>query len=354
MKNSIFILYLSFCLHGCTSQQKENGTSPIKLINDTILPHTPIENQGQTPTCWAYTMASMMESEFLCHHNDTMRISTMYAVRQKYMKQFDFYYYSQGKQDIRAGGLGHSFLNVYKEKGAIPADIYKGYTPHTKRHDHRKLLKKLKHLAEKAVNKRDLYTYRKQAEEYLDKEMGIVPDTFIYRGITYTPHSFADSLGLKTEEYIEITSFTHHPFHEWFILEVPDNWEHAPFYNLPLEELVQSVKNALSEGYTVAWDGDISEAGFDSRNGIAVYLTPPSITQIYRQQEFEKFKTTDDHMMHLIGTAHDNEGHLFYVLKNSWGKHGTHQGYIYMSKNYFRAKTISITLPKKFVDIRIK
>lgn len=354
MKNIIFILCLSFYLCGCSSEVKEKRTENIKLTNDTILPHTSILNQGRTSTCWAYTMTSMMESELIRHHNDTIRLSVMYAVRQKYMKQFDNYYYSQGKQDIRAGGLGHSFLNVYKEKGAIPAEIYKGCAENAKRHDHRKLLKKLKHLAEKAVDKRDFRTYRRRAEEYLDKEMGIVPDTFIYQGITYSPQSFVDSLKLNAEEYIGITSFTHHPFHEWFILEVPDNWEHAPFYNLPLEELEQSVKNALSQGYTVAWDGDISEAGFDPRNGTAVCPTPSPITQTCRQQGFEKFETTDDHMMHLIGTAHDSERHFFYVLKNSWGKYGTHQGYIYMSENYFRAKTISITLPKKFVDIRIK
>lgn len=354
MKNIVYILCFSLYLCGCIPQQKEKRATNVKLTNSTILPHTSIMNQGRTSTCWAYTMTSMMESELLLQQKDTIRLSVMYIVRQKYMKQFDSYYYSRGKEEIRGGGLGHSFLKVYKEKGIIPADIYKGCATDAKRHDHRKLLKELKQLAQKAVDKRDFHTYRRKAEEFLNKEMGIVPDTFTYKGKTYTPKSFADSIRFNTEEYIEITSFTHHPFHEWFILEIPDNWEHASFYNLPLEELEQCVKEALSNGHTVAWDGDISETGFDARDGLAVHPITQFVTQESRQKDFELFETTDDHMMHLIGIAHDSDGHLFYVLKNSWGKRGAYQGYIYMSEAYFRAKTVSITLPKKFINMRSK
>ena len=339
-----------FCFTSCLSPKEKAETESITLTNETILPYTSVRNQGRTSACWAYTMTSVMESDLLSQREDTVRLSVMYIVRQKYLKQFDTYYYSHGKEEIRGGSLGHSFLNIYKEKGIVPYEVYKGHQPDAKRHDHRKLLKELRHLAKKAVDKRDLPTYRKKAEELLDKVLGIVPDTFAYQGTIYTPRSFADSLHWDAERYMEVTSFTHHPFYEWFVLEVPDNWEHAPFYNLPLDVLEQCVKNAITHGQTVAWDGDTSENGFNVRQGMAIYPYSP-VTQTHRQEGFEHFHTTDDHMMHLIGTAHDTEGHLYYVLKNSWGKHGPYQGLVYMSEDYFRAKTVSVTLPKEFVPI---
>ena len=207
------------------------------------------------------------------------------------------------------------------------------------------LLKQLKKLAKEAVEHCDLPGYRKRAVALLDERMGVVPDSFLYRGRSYTARSFADSLRLKAEDYVQLTSFTHHPFHTSFILEVPDNWEHQPYFNLPLDELEQVVRHALSAGKTVAWHGDVSEDTFSSRQGMALWPQHP-VTQEMRQHEFERFLTTDDHMMHLIGTAHDEAGHFYYLLKNSYGRYGTYAGLLYMSEDYFRAKTISVLLRK--------
>jgi bleomycin hydrolase len=150
-------------------------------------------------------------------------------------------------------------------------------------------------------------------------------------------------LDFHAEDYIELTSFMHHPFGESFVLEVPDNWEHAPFYNVPIDSMEAYVQRAIRNGQTVAWDGDISEKSFLARSGVAIY-SDSLVTQQERQEGFEKFETTDDHMMHIVGTAYDKEGKFYYILKNSWGRVGPYEGLIYMSKEYFRAKTISVVL----------
>lgn len=348
MKGRIwFILGMVLCLMSCSSDKEMMVEK--KFVNEVLLPHTPVRNQGRTQTCWAYTMASLLESDHLSSKHDTVRLSVMYVVRQKYMKQFEQYYYSRGKDEIRNGSLGHSFLRVENQYGLLPLDAYKGYKDGAKYHDHRDLLKQLKSLAEMAVDDLDLPLYRKKAEALLDKYLGVVPEKFHYKGQEYTPRTFADSLGGDAGRYMELTSFTHHPFYAEFVLEVPDNWEHVPFYNVPLDSLETYVRNALLNGQTVAWDGDTSEDGFMPRSGVAFYPRA-SVTQEMRQQEFEQFETTDDHMMHIVGTARDENGDFYYILKNSWGKIGPYQGFLYMSQDYFRAKTVSVVIPEEYVN----
>lgn len=342
----LLIIGIVLCLMACSSGK--DYLVDVKFTDDILLPHTPVSNQGRTQTCWAYAMASLIESDNLALGQDTVRLSVMYVVREKYMRQFEQYYYSKGNDEIRNGGLGHSFLQVWGHHGLLPLEVYKGYREGAKFHDHRDLLKKLKSLAELAVDNKNLSYYRAKAETLLDEYLGEVPQKFRYKGIEYTPRSFATSLGVACEDYIELTSFTHHPYYTEFVLEVPDNWEHTPFYNVPLDSLETYVRNALLDGQTVAWDGDTSEEGFIARSGVALY-PHTSVTQEMRQREFEKFETTDDHMMHIIGTAHDENGGFYYILKNSWGKIGPYQGLIYMSQDYFRAKTISVVLPEKYV-----
>lgn len=337
----IYVFASVFFLPACSTEKSTDLN--FTFTNETLLPHTPARNQGRTQTCWAYTMASMLESDYLSRSDDTIRLSVMYAVRQKYMKQFDQYYYSKGHDEIRGGGLGHSFLWVLREKGAMPDEAYKGYLPGVKYHDHRVLLKALRALAEEAVDERNLHTYRNKAEALLDECMGPVPERFVFEGKEYTPRSFADSFGFVSDDYVELTSFTHHPFGRPFILEVPDNWEHASFHNIPIDSLETCVRSALCSGHTVAWDGDTSEKGFLARSGVAIYADT-LVSQQERQEGFELFETTDDHMMHIVGTAYDKEGKLYYVLKNSWGRIGPYEGLIYMSQEYFRAKTISVVL----------
>ncbi|WP_455666217.1 C1 family peptidase [Phocaeicola sp.] len=338
----MLLFTLGLCLFSSCSRNRAS-VEKHTFTNDTVYACTPVMNQGRTQTCWAYAMASFIESGLLARDGRTVRLSPMYVVRQKYLKQFDEYYYSHGREEIREGSLGHSFITVMREDGLLPLSAYRGARPDAKWHDHRRLIKEIRSLAKKAVSRRNLSYYRKQAIALLDEQMGEVPDTFSYKGITYTPRSFADSLRINTEHYTLLTSFTHHPFYTSFVLEVPDNWEHAAYYNLPLDELENRVREALKNGRTVAWDGDVSEATFYVDKGFAVYPQHP-VTQEMRQKEFEQFVTTDDHMMHIVGTAHDENGAFYYLLKNSWGKSGPYNGMLYMSEDYFRAKTVSVLL----------
>lgn len=341
-KGFLFLGVLVLGLSACST--KTETPVSIDFEHDVLLPYTSVRNQGRTQTCWAYTMASMLESDLLTVRPDTVRLSVMYAVRQKYMRQFEAYYYSKGREEIRGGSLGHTFLNGLKVEGVVPQEVYKGVQETGKHPDHRSLLKELRESAEKAVKQKNLPVYKQKAEELLDTYMGKVPERFIYQGQEYTPLSFADSLDLEPDRYMELTSFSHHPFYSWNVLEVPDNWEHALYYNVPIDSMETYVNRTLRNGRTVAWDGDISEEGFMPRSGVALY--PDSlVTQETRQQEFEQFETTDDHMMHIIGMAHDESGNSYYILKNSWGKIGPYKGLLYMSREYFRAKTVSVVVP---------
>lgn len=342
----LFLFCLMLCLTACSSGKEQKVDW--HFTTDLLLPHTPVRNQGRTQTCWAYSMASLLESDHLTSTQDTVRLSVMYVVRQKYLKQFEQYYYSKGKEEIRNGSLGHSFLQMAKQHGLVPLEIYKGVVSGAKFHDHRALLKRLKSMAEKAVDEKNFSFYRMKVEIMLDEYLGKVPEQFHYKGREYTPISFADSLNLDVSRYVELTSFTHHPFYADFILEVPDNWEHSSFYNVPVDSMERYVRNALLNGQTVVWDGDTSEDGFLPRLGIATYSCTP-VTQEMRQKEFEQFETTDDHMMHIVGTAHDEKNRFYYILKNSWGKIGPYGGLVYMSQDYFRAKTVSVVLPAEYV-----
>ena len=181
----------------------------------------------------------------------------------------------------------------------------------------------------------------------LDTYLGKVPESFIYKGVTYTPKSFAESLGINPADYVEITSFTHFPFYTQGILEIPDNWRMERFYNVPLDEMIEIMDFSLNNGYTVNWDGDVSENGFSYSKGIAV-IPEKIVTQEMRQTGYENFTTTDDHAMHLTGIVKDQNGTKYYITKNSWGAgSNSFGGYLNMSENYVRAKTLFIMVNKK-------
>ena len=215
----------------------------------------------------------------------------------------------------------------------------------------------------------------------LDAYFGKIPTEFTYKGKTYTPQSFAKELGLTANNYISLTSYTHHPFYQPFALEVPDNWRWALSYNLPLDELMKTIDNAINEGYTVAWATDVSEVGF-TRSGIAVIpdedapenigsdqahwlglsqnarnmalkakleagpIKERNITQEMRQTAFDNYETTDDHGMQIYGIAKDQFGNKYYMVKNSWGNSGNYNGLWYVSEAFVKYKTMSIVINK--------
>ena len=290
------------------------------------------------------------------------------------MERMNDNYLRRGKGNISEGSIGHMTFNIIDKYGIVPQSAYSGINYDSPLPNHRELRTYLKAIADASVSlKARSDEYWELQDALFDIYMGEVPETFVYEGKEYTPESFRGMLGLNTDDYIEITSFSHHPFYQQVPLEVPDNWDHALLYNLPLDEMMAVIDNALNTGYTVSWDGDVSEKGYVySPLGIAILPADASldrkaigatdtliaeveeVDQELRQQGYESFTTTDDHLEHLIGIANDPAGTKYYITKNSWGAEGPYEGYHYMSEKYVRAKTISIIVHKDAIPADIK
>ena len=233
------------------------------------LPATSVKNQGSSGTCWCFATASFMESELLRMNRGTYDLSEMFIVHQKYLNQLDDNYLRRGRGNIGEGSLSHTFKHAYSQVGIVPEEVYSGIHYASDHHDHQELSSYLGAVAGAAVNlKKRSPEYEKITHDILDTYLGKVPEKFTYQGKEYTPKSFAASLKLNMDDYVEISSFTHHPYYEAFDLEVPDNWEHERIYNLPLDEFIDAIDHALQSGYTVDWDGDVSEKGFLFGKGV--------------------------------------------------------------------------------------
>lgn len=355
------------------------------------VPATPVKNQASTGTCWCFATASFMESELLRKGKGTYDLSEMFIVRQKYMNQLQDNYIRKGQGNISQGSLSHTFMNAFNQVGIVPEEVYTGINYDSDRHNHSEMVKYIKAIATTAVDmKKRSPEYYKLIDNLFDTYLGKLPEKFTYQGKEYTPKTFAASLGLDMDDYIELTSFTHHPYYQKFEVEVPDNWEHAQMYNLPLDEMIEVADYALNNGYSVCWDGDVSEKGFSFKNGVAInpevkkvedYSTTDrarfekmdeaerleevykfekpfpevNVTPEIRQEGYEAFVTTDDHLMHLTGIAKDQNGTKYYITKNSWGtERNTFGGYLNMSESFVRAKTIYIMLHKDAIPQAIK
>lgn len=384
MKRLILTWALAFSALGAFGQGYQ-FTEVVKV------PATMVKNQASTGTCWCFATISFMESELLRMGKGTYDLSEMFIVRQKYMNQLQDNYIRKGEGNIGQGSLSHTFKHAFDQVGIVPEEVYTGIKYTSDRHNHSEMVKYIKAIAETAVGmKKRSPEYDKLIQNLFDTYLGQLPEKFTYEGKEYTPKTFAASLGLNMDDYIELTSFTHHPYHQKFEVEVPDNWEHEQMYNLPLDELIQTTDYALNHGYTVCWDGDVSEKGFSFKNGVAInpevkkvddYSTTDrarfekmdekerleevykfekpfpevNVTPDVRQEGFEAFVTTDDHLMHLTGLTKDQDGTKYYITKNSWGtERNAFGGYLNMSESFVRAKTIYIMVHKDAIPKTIK
>lgn len=359
----------------------------------TVVSHkaTPVKDQSSTGTCWCFATASFIESELLRMGKGEYDLSEMFIVRQKYMNQMEDNYLRRGKGNIGEGSLAHTFKNAYKQVGIVPEEAYSGLIDGNKEHNHGALSRYFKALVDANIaSKKRTPQYYALINNLFDTYLGKLPEKFTYKGKEYTPQSFTESLGLNMDDYIELTSFTHKPYYEMFSPEVPDNWENQPMYNLPLDELIETIDYALNKGYTVCWDGDVSEQGFSFKNGIAInpqvedvkdYSTTDrarfekmpkyermdevfkfkhpypeiNVTPEIRQDGYEKFVTTDDHLMHITGIVKDQNGTKYYITKNSWGADSNKSGgYLNMSESYVRAKTICVMVHKDSLPKELK
>jgi bleomycin hydrolase len=393
-----FRLFLSLILiSGLTidalAQAQTNSREGFIFKDKIVLPTTSVKDQHRTGTCWSFAGLSLLESEMIRNGNPVVDLSTMFIVYHTYLEKAQKYVRMHGNTNFSAGGAFHDVTNMISKYGIVPDEIYRGLNYGEEKHVHGELDQLLKNQVDAVIknpNKKLSPVWIELITNTLDTYLGEIPETFEYKGKSYTPISFArEFVGLNMNDYIEISSYTHHPFYSKFIIEIPDNWSWDEVYNVPVNELEEIMDFALESGYSIGWAADVSERGFMSGNkGIALMpaknvedmtnaeisrwenltdrqredelyringpISEIEVTQERRQVAFDNYQTTDDHGMHIVGTAYDQNNNVYYKVKNSWGNYNLFDGYFYASKAYFNYKTMSIMLHKNGVPPHIR
>jgi len=329
------------------------GYKIIKLIES-----SPIKDQQATGVCWSFATTSFIETEAIRLGKSPVVLSPMFYVIPTYIDKAEKYIRMNGKSYFGPGDLTFSLLKAYKDYGAIPLRVFSGKKDSTSKYNHGEmdntLLEKVKYYVQYGRGNMTTEGYRKDMDEILTQTMGKAPDTFTYNQKQYTPKSFAiEMVGVNPDDYVEITSFNHHPFYSKFILEIESNWNNNYYLNLPIRDFSCVIDSALLRNYSVCWDGDAYRCeGFN--DGFALLNDSiNTITQEMRQTDFDNYNTIDQHNMHIIGIAENNKGKRFYIVKNSSDQRNC-GGYMYMSKEYLLLKTISVMINKEAVPKEIK
>jgi bleomycin hydrolase len=395
MKKSFYLTIVAILILGFTAKsqdtirnKKGGGYLFTKVTN---LDATPVQDQNNTGTCWSFSALSYFESELLRMGKGTQNLSEMFVVRQSYIDKADKYVRMHGKSNFGQGGGFWDIPYVLKNYGIVPEEVYNGKNyGGGEKHNHSELEAMLTAIVKTVTDnpQKTLTTsWKKAYTSVVDAYLGAVPESFTYQGKKYTPKEYANSLGLKMDDYVAISSYTHHPFYQPFILEVEDNWAAQPVFNVPLDDMMAVVNNAISKGYTVAWATDVSEKGFSFKNGLAIVPedettvakkgednkqfnnagadktgTPfdapckeKEITQQNRQEAFDNYSTTDDHGMHITGIFKDQTGKVYYHVKNSWGtKNNDCDGYLFASEAFVKYKTMDIMIHKDALPADLK
>ena len=391
---TISTLVLAFVFSfGVYAQDAEKQQDEINFKDKVTVKFTPVKDQHRTGTCWSFSTLSFLESEMIRLNRPMTDLSPMFVVYHAYMDKAQKYVRMHGKTNFDAGGVFHDVTNVIKKHGIVPDEIYRGLEYGEEKHVHGELdnlLKKQVGAIVENTNRKLSPVWQEPVKSTLESYLGEPPVRFNYQGTEYTPQSFArDYVGLNMDDYVEITSFSHHPYYSRFIIEIPDNWAWQEVYNVPLEDLEEIIDSGLENGYSFAWASDVSEKGFLSGNkGIAVVpevktvdMTNAEITrweslsdrqredELYRisgpvsemdvtpearQSAFDSFQTTDDHGMHIVGKATDQAGNVYYKVKNSWGNYNKFDGMFYASKPYVLYKTTLIMIHKDAIPGHIR
>ncbi len=356
------------------------------------VPTTPVKNQYRTGTCWSFSGLAFFETELLRMGKGEIDLSEMFTVRQAYMEKAQRFVRFHGKTNFGNGGIIHDVLYTIKNYGLMPESAYPGIKYEEEKHVHAEMDALLSSYVNTVIqnkNKKLTPIWLKGFEGILDAYLGNVPETFEAEGEQYTSKSYADSLGINADDYVIIGSYTHHPFYEPFVIEIPDNWLRGTIYNVPLEEMMEVINNALTNGYSVGWGADVSEKGFSWKNGVAIVpdeeapeldnleqakwdaldskkkqkllytfegpIKEKTITQKLRQKQFDNYLTTDDHGMLFTGIAEDQKGGVYFKVKNSWGESGNdYKGFFFASKAFVELKTIAVWVHKDAVPEDMK
>jgi bleomycin hydrolase len=325
------------------AQQPAAQEKPAKTFTDVkVNPATSVKDQASTSTCWDFATLSFLESELLRMGKGEYDLSEMYIVDHVYREKAELYYRWHGNQTFAPGGLSHDVLTAIAKWGIVPNEDFTGLWPYETRHNHGELQNVLQADLDAVLRTRPGPSpkWSKGFDAILDAYLGPLPERIQVDGKSMTPVEFSnDVLGLDPSAYVEVMSFTDQPYWAQGTLETTDNWVHDPnTWNLPLDDAMRVIRHAVESGYTVAIGADVSETEFDQKAGYASWHEGETITPEAREAGWDRWTTTDDHTMHLVGIAHDENGVTYYRVKNSWGDVGPYHGYIYMSENYIRAK----------------
>ena len=367
-------------------EEKNDSTGGFTFTEVKTIKTTPVKDQNKSGTCWCFATTSFLEDELLRKTGKEYDLSEMFSVYHCYMDKAEKYQRMGGTINFAQGGSAIDVPYVWENYGAVPESVYDGLNYGEEKHDHYELadlLTAYMQAVTKSGRKKLSPAWKAGYEGILKSYFGELPETFTYEGKTYTPKSFAESLPLNMNDYISVTSWTHHPFYTWFPVEVADNWLWEKSWNVPMEEMKAIVDNALEKGYPVVWSADVSEPGFKWVKGYAIlpeaktekdmtntelsrwvklsdkereaekYATEngpvkeQTVTQESRQKGFDNLETTDDHGMELVGIATDQNGNRYYKVKNSWDTNQIYDGFFYVSEPYFLAKTMGIYVNKE-------
>ena len=334
---------------------------------------TRVKDQERTGTCWSFSATSLVESQVYKNRLGAYDISEMFAVRNLYVEKAKNYVLRQGHAQFSEGALGHDLMRAIATYGTVTEQAYNGLAKGEKVYDHEMMFKALNKYLDSTLKTKSKTLSGDWLPGYnkiLDQYMGPLPEVFLYNGQKFTPQTFAKNvLKFNADEYVNITSFTHHPMYQSFVLEVPDNFSNGSYFNIPLQEMIEMVKRAIASGYTVLWDTDVSNNGFNGKRGMALnikstenvdnaFANPDTKEEPYsatiRQQLFENLTTQDDHLMHIVGIEKSKEGKTFFIVKNSWGEVGPYGGYVHVSESYFAINTISLVVPKAALELGLR
>ena len=397
MKKLLIISIISISVNSFSQSKfetnKKDSEYKFKVLKD--LEATDVQDQGRTSTCWSFSSLSFFESEIIRIKKERHNLSEMYIVRNAYLGKAENYLRMYGTFTFGPGGAFHDIPWVIKRYGIVPEEVYGGLNYGASAHKHSEMEavveSAVKALAKKPQNGKLTPVWKNGIEGILDAYLGDMPSNiddfnFSYKGKKYNPKTFSESLGLNMEDYISLTSFTHHPFYSNFVLEVQDNWALQSSYNLPLDEFMEVMESALMQGYTFAWGADVSEKGFGYRDALAILPEDEStikksgkdskryndagaerisnafnspvkekkISQKDRQIAFDNQETTDDHGMHVTGLVEDQNGTKYFIVKNSWGESNEKDGYFFASFPYVRYKTLNIQVHKDVLSKDLK
>ncbi len=370
----------------------KNQNKPVFTIIKEI-PITSVKDQNRSGTCWDYSTLSFFEAEILKSTGKKYDLCESFVANKTYMERAIQVVRYHGDCQFAQGGSAEDVLSTLKNHGIcpegampFPGSLYGDSLNNF--NEFFSLLEPYVAAIAKSNSKKISNQWKAGLQGILDAYLGKCPEKFSYEGKEYTPKSFVNSLGLNLSDYVSITSYTHHPFYTGFAVEVQDNWRFPLSYNVPMDEMMQIIDNAIDKGYTIAWGGDVSEEGF-TRKGLAyavdskatqslagsdmakwLKLTPakknsildslgcnvPEIvpTQELRQERFDNWQLTDDHGMHIYGIAKDQNGKEYYMVKNSWGESGDYKGTWYMTKAFIAANTMDFLINKNAIPAEIR